>query len=226
MTQSLTGDKKARLVVLISGGGSNLQSFIDACENGSLNAEVAAVISNKVGVKGLERAAKANIPGIVIDHRAFVCREEFDENLAELIESFNPDLVVLAGFMRILTPDFVTRFLGKLINIHPSLLPAYPGLHTHQRAIDAGDKEAGATVHFVTPELDGGPSVLQARVAVKTGDSADDLAARVLGYEHQIYPQAAQWFCQGRLVMEEGLAVMDGKALGESGIIFNQASEH
>jgi phosphoribosylglycinamide formyltransferase 1 len=226
MTQSLTGNKKARLVVLISGGGSNLQSFIDACENGSLNAEVAAVISNKVGVKGLERAAKANIPGIVIDHRAFDCREEFDENLAELIESFNPDLVVLAGFMRILTPDFVTRFLGKLINIHPSLLPAYPGLHTHQRAIDAGDKEAGATVHFVTPELDGGPSVLQARVAVKTGDSADDLAARVLGYEHQIYPQAAQWFCQGRLVMEEGLAVMDGKALGESGIIFNQASEH
>jgi phosphoribosylglycinamide formyltransferase-1 len=226
MTQSLTGNKKARLVVLISGGGSNLQSFIDACENGSLNAEVAAVISNKVGVKGLERAAKANIPGIVIDHRAFDCREEFDENLAELIESFNPDLVVLAGFMRILTPDFVTRFLGKLINIHPSLLPAYPGLHTHQRAIDAGDKEAGATVHFVTPELDGGPSVLQARVAVKTGDSADDLAARVLGYEHQIYPQAAQWFCQGRLVMEEGLAVMDGKALGENGIIFNQAGEH
>ena len=226
MTQSLTGNKKARLVVLISGGGSNLQSFIDACENGSLNAEVAAVISNKVGVKGLERAAKANIPGIVIDHRAFDCREEFDENLAELIESFNPDLVVLAGFMRILTPDFVTRFLGKLINIHPSLLPAYPGLHTHQRAIDAGDKEAGATVHFVTPELDGGPSVLQARVAVKTGDSADDLAARVLGYEHQIYPQAAQWFCQGRLVREEGLAVMDGQALGESGIIFNQASEH
>jgi phosphoribosylglycinamide formyltransferase-1 len=226
MTQSLTGNKKARLVVLISGGGSNLQSFIDACENGSLNAEVAAVISNKGGVKGLERAAKANIPGIVIDHRAFDSREEFDENLAELIESFNPDLVVLAGFMRILTPDFVTRFLGKLINIHPSLLPAYPGLHTHQRAIDAGDKEAGATVHFVTPELDGGPSVLQARVAVKTGDSADDLAARVLGYEHQIYPQAAQWFCQGRLVMEEGLAVMDGKALGENGIIFNQAGEH
>jgi phosphoribosylglycinamide formyltransferase-1 len=226
MTQSLTGNKKARLVVLISGGGSNLQSFIDACENGSLNAEVAAVISNKVGVKGLERAAKANIPGIVIDHRAFDCREEFDENLAELIESFNPDLVVLAGFMRILTPDFVTRFLGKLINIHPSLLPAYPGLHTHQRAIDAGDKEAGATVHFVTPELDGGPSVLQARVAVKTDDSADDLATRVLGYEHQIYPQAAQWFCQGRLVMEEGLAVMDGKALGENGIIFNQAGEH
>ena len=226
MTQSLTGDKKARLVVLISGGGSNLQSFIDACENGSLNAEVAAVISNKVGVTGLERAAKANIPSIVIDHRAFDSREEFDENLAELIESFNSDLVVLAGFMRILTPDFVTRFLGKLINIHPSLLPAYPGLHTHQRAIDAGDAEAGATVHFVTPELDGGPSVLQARVAIKTGDSASDLAARVLGYEHQIYPQAAQWFCQGRLVMEEGLAVMDGKALGENGIIFNQAGEH
>ena len=132
MTESLSATKKARLVVLISGSGSNLQSFIDACENGSLNAEVGAVISNKVGVKGLERAAQADIPGIVIDHRAFDSREEFDENLADLIESFNPDLVVLAGFMRILTPDFVTRFLGKLINIHPSLLPAYPGLHTHQ----------------------------------------------------------------------------------------------
>ncbi|MDG2502260.1 MAG: phosphoribosylglycinamide formyltransferase [Porticoccaceae bacterium] len=221
MTQGLTGNKKARLVVLISGGGSNLQSFIDASENGSLNAEIAAVISNKVGVAGLERAAKADIPGIVMDHRAFDSRQEFDENLAELIESFNPDLVILAGFMRILTPDFVTRFLGRLMNIHPSLLPAYPGLHTHQRAIDAGDSEAGATVHFVTPELDGGPSVLQARVAVETGDSAADLAARVLGYEHQIYPQAAQWFCQGRLVMQEGLAVMDGEALGENGIIFN-----
>lgn len=225
MTQSLTGNKKARLVVLISGGGSNLQSFIDACENGSLNADVGAVISNKVGVKGLERAAKANIPGIVMDHRAFDSREEFDENLAELIESFNPDLVILAGFMRILTADFVTRFLGKLINIHPSLLPAYPGLHTHQRAIDAGDKEAGATVHFVTPELDGGPSILQASVNIESGDNADDLAARVLGYEHQIYPMAAQWFCQGRLVMKNGTAVMDGEALGENGISFNQVSE-
>lgn len=225
MTESLTTTKKARLVVLISGSGSNLQSFIDACENGSLNAEIGAVISNKVGVKGLERAVQANIPGIVIDHRAFDSREEFDENLADLIESFTPDLVVLAGFMRILTPDFVTRFLGKLINIHPSLLPAYPGLHTHQRAIDAGDKEAGATVHFVTPELDGGPSILQARVPVEDGDSADSLAGRVLGYEHQIYPQAAQWFCQGRLVMDSGVAVLDGKPLGEHGVIFNQASE-
>ena len=225
MTESLTATKKARLVVLISGSGSNLQSLIDACENGSLNAEVGAVISNKVGVKGLERAAQADIPGIVIDHRAFDSREEFDENLADLIESFNPDLVVLAGFMRILTPDFVTRFLGKLINIHPSLLPAYPGLHTHQRAIDAGDKEAGATVHFVTPELDGGPSILQARVPVEVGDSADSLAGRVLGYEHQIYPKAAQWFCQGRLAMDAGVAVLDGKPLDENGVIFNQASE-
>ena len=225
MTESLTANKKARLVVLISGSGSNLQSFIDACENGSLNAEVGVVISNKVGVKGLERAAQANIPGIVMDHRAFDSREEFDENLAELIESFNPDLVVLAGFMRILTPDFVTRFLGKLINSHPSLLPAYPGLHTQQRAIEAGDKEAGATVHFVTPELDGGPSILQARVPVEDGDSADRLAGRVLGYEHQIYTQAAQWFCEGRLVMDTGVAVLDGEPLGENGVIFNQASE-
>jgi len=194
MTESLTATKKARLVVLISGSGSNLQSFIDACENGSLNAEVGAVISNKVGVKGLERAAQADIPGIVIDHRAFDSREEFDENLADLIESFNPDLVVLAGFMRILTPDFVTRFLGKLINIHPSLLPAYPGLHTHQRAIDAGDKEAGATVHFVTPELDGGPSILQARVPVEVGDNADSLEGAYLVMNTRSIPRQLSGF--------------------------------
>ncbi|MCT2529875.1 phosphoribosylglycinamide formyltransferase [SAR92 clade bacterium H921] len=225
MSQSLTGKEKARLVVLISGGGSNLQSFIDACENKFLNAEIAAVISNKANVKGLERAANANIPNIVIDHRGFDSREEFDEELATLIESFNPHLVILAGFMRILTADFVARFLGKLINIHPSLLPAYPGLHTHQRAIDAGDNEAGATVHFVTPELDGGPSVLQARVPIKSNDSAEILASRVLTYEHQIYPQVAQWFCQGRLIMKEGIAILDGEFLGENGIIFGTTSE-
>tara|TARA_B110000046_G_scaffold185893_1_gene230178 strand:- start:1655 stop:2335 length:681 start_codon:yes stop_codon:yes gene_type:complete len=225
MTQSLTANNKARLVVLISGSGSNLQSFIDACDNGFLNAEICAVISNKGGVKGLERATNANIPNIVIDHRSFDCREQFDEDLATLIESFNPDLVVLAGFMRILTADFVIRFLGKLINIHPSLLPAYPGLHTHQRAIDAGDKEGGATVHFVTPKLDGGPSVLQAKVPINTGDSAETLASRVLSCEHQIYPRAAQWFCQGRLVMKNGVAILDGDPLRDNGIIFDPTSE-
>jgi phosphoribosylglycinamide formyltransferase-1 len=218
-------DKPARLVVLISGGGSNLQSFIDASAKGNLNGKIVAVISNKAGVKGLDRAAAADIPNIAVDHRAFDSREAFDQNLGELVESFSPDLVILAGFMRILTPEFVNRFLGKLINIHPSLLPAYPGLHTHQRAIDAGDTEAGATVHFVTPELDGGPSVLQAKVPIDAGESAESLAAKVLEYEHQIYPTAVQWFCDGRLDMANGVAIMDGKPLPASGINFTKGIE-
>jgi phosphoribosylglycinamide formyltransferase-1 len=156
--------RRRRLVILISGGGSNLQSFMDACAEGSLNAEIAAVISNKVSAKGLERAANAGIPNIVLDHTEFPSRGEFDAALGDIIDSFSPDLVILAGFMRILTPPFVNRFLGRLMNIHPSLLPKYPGLHTHQRAIDAGDKKAGATVHFVTAELDGGPAIVQAQV--------------------------------------------------------------
>lgn len=225
MIEQPAADNKPRLLVLISGGGSNLQSFIDACEEGSLQAEVVAVISNKAGVKGLDRAAAAGIPNIVVDHRAFDSRDSFDQNLGDMIDSFAPDLVVLAGFMRILTPGFVNRFLGRLINIHPSLLPAYPGLHTHQRAIDAGDQQAGATVHFVTPELDGGPSVLQAQVPVLPDDSADILAQRVLDFEHRIYPMAAQWFCQGRLRMTDGQALLDGKALPETGVIFDGSTE-
>ncbi|MGB2358904.1 MAG: phosphoribosylglycinamide formyltransferase [Porticoccaceae bacterium] len=225
MIEQPAADNKPRLLVLISGGGSNLQSFIDACEEGSLQAEVVAVISNKAGVKGLDRAAAAGIPNIVVDHRAFDSRDSFDQNLGDMIDSFAPDLVVLAGFMRILTPGFVNRFLGRLINIHPSLLPAYPGLHTHQRAIDAGDQQAGATVHFVTPELDGGPSVLQAQVPVLPDDSADILAQRVLDFEHRIYPMAAQWFCQGRLRMTNGQALLDGKALPETGVIFDGSTE-
>ena len=195
---------KRRIVVLISGGGSNLQSFIDGCADGSLNGDVVAVISNKAGVKGLERAAVAAIPNITLDHKGFASRAEFDVALADVIDSFSPDLIVLAGFMRILTPQFVNRFLGRLINIHPSLLPKYPGLHTHQRAIDAGDSEAGATVHFVTAELDGGPGIVQAQVELLENDTAEDLASRVLVFEHQIYPLAAQWFCEGRLELREG----------------------
>ena len=225
MTEQPAADKKPRLLVLISGGGSNLQSFIDGCANGSLEAQLVAVISNKAGVKGLDRAAAAGIPNIVVDHRAFDSRDSFDQSLADVIDSFAPALVILAGFMRILTPEFVNRFVGRLINIHPSLLPAYPGLHTHQRAIDAGDEQAGATVHFVTPELDGWPSVLQAQVPVLPGDSADSLAQRVLGFEHRIYPTAVQWFCQGRLRMEQGVALLDGQPLPESGVIFSDGAE-
>ncbi|MDB9733985.1 phosphoribosylglycinamide formyltransferase [Porticoccaceae bacterium] len=216
----------SKIVILISGSGSNLQSFIDACSTGIVDGKIMAVISNRPGVKGLDRASAADIPNIVIDHRAFQSREEFDQHLAEVITSFTPDLVVLAGFMRILTDGFVNQFIGKLINIHPSLLPSYPGLNTHQRAIEAGDSTAGATVHFVTPELDGGPAILQAAVSILPKDTAADLAARVLIVEHEIYPVVAQWYCQGRVVMDQGKVFYDGIAVGESGLLFSNESEH
>ena len=216
----------SKIVILISGSGSNLQSFIDACSAGVVDGKIMAVISNRPGVKGLDRASAADIPNIVIDHRAFQSREEFDQHLAEVITSFTPDLVVLAGFMRILTDGFVNQFIGKLINIHPSLLPSYPGLNTHQRAIEAGDSTAGATVHFVTPELDGGPAILQAAVPILPKDTAVDLAARVLIVEHEIYPVVAQWYCQGRVVMDQGKVFHDGIAVGESGLLFSNESEH
>ena len=216
----------SKIVILISGSGSNLQSFIDACSAGIVDGKIMAVISNRPGVKGLDRASAADIPNIVIDHRAFQSREEFDQHLAEVITSFTPDLVVLAGFMRILTDGFVNQFIGKLINIHPSLLPSYPGLNTHQRAIEAGDSIAGATVHFVTPELDGGPAILQAAVPILPKDAAVDLAARVLIVEHEIYPVVAQWYCQGRVVMDQGKVFHDGIAVGESGLLFSNESEH
>lgn len=221
MTDGATTDsgvRKRRIVVLISGSGSNLQSFIDASADGSLNADIVAVISNKAGVKGLERAADVGIPNITLDHNSFESRGDFDQALGDVIDSFSPDLIILAGFMRILTPHFVNRFIGQLMNIHPSLLPKYPGLHTHQRAIDAGDSEAGATVHFVTPELDGGPTIVQARVPVFERDTAELLASRILTYEHQIYPLAAEWFCQGRLQLRDGEVIFDNELLPAEGV--------
>ena len=221
-----TGQKPTpRIVVLISGSGSNLQSLIDACINNKIKAQITAVISNKPNVKGVERATAANIPALIIDHRDCSSRQEFDLHLLEAINSFEPDLVVLAGFMRILTPDFVNQFEGKLLNIHPSLLPAYQGLDTHQRAIAAGDSKAGATVHFVTPELDGGPPILQAEVAIMPADSAQDLAERVLKMEHEIYPTVVQWFCDGRLTAENGKAFLDGAIIGSNGILFDINNE-
>ena len=216
----------SKIVVLISGSGSNLQSFIDACEEGSVDGKIMAVISNRPGVKGLDRAAAANIPNIVVDHRAFESREEFDQYLAEIINGFTPDLIVLAGFMRILTDGFVNQFVGKLINIHPSLLPSYPGLNTHQRAIEAGDSVAGATVHFVTSELDGGPAILQAQVPILSTDSSPELAARVLVEEHKIYPLVAQWYCQGRIIMDKGIVFHDSVEVEKSGLLFSSESEH
>ena len=206
-----------KLVVLISGSGSNLQAFIDSAADGSLGGEVAAVISNRPGVLGLQRAANAGIAAQVVDHKAFDSRENFDRALADCTDQYHPDIVILAGFMRILTPGFIRRYQGRMLNIHPSLLPKYPGLHTHQRAIDAGDCEAGATVHFVTEELDGGPPVLQARVAIESGDDSDTLARRILQYEHKIYPLAASWLCQGRLTMDGKSVMLDSQLLPSSG---------
>lgn len=209
-----------RLVILISGSGSNLQAFIDAVARGELHARIAAVISNKADAGGLQRAAAVNIPTAIIDHKQFASREAFDEELRVRVDSYQPDLVVLAGFMRILTPVFLRPFQGRLINIHPSLLPKYPGLHTHQRALDAGDSEAGATVHFVTEELDGGPAILQASVPTLAGDDAGAVAARVLVQEHRIYPLAAQWFAEGRLRLQDNRAMLDNEPLPPTGFIF------
>jgi phosphoribosylglycinamide formyltransferase-1 len=209
-----------RLVILISGSGSNLQAFIDAIARGELHAQIAAVISNKPTALGVQRADAAGIPTAVIDHQQFADRETFDAALRDCVQQFQPDLVILAGFMRILTPVFLRPFIGRLLNIHPSLLPKYPGLHTHQRAIDAGDLEAGATVHFVTEELDGGPAIIQAHVPVQSTDTAEHLAARVLQVEHRIYPLATEWFAQNRLSLNDNRALLDDKPLPITGFIY------
>ncbi|MCP5189545.1 MAG: phosphoribosylglycinamide formyltransferase [Pseudomonadales bacterium] len=207
----------ARLAVLISGRGSNLQAFIDAIAGGTLNAQISVVISNNPGAAGLCRAATAGIPTRCIDHRDFASREAFDRALAAELAGWDVQLVILAGFMRILTPAFVQAFSGRLVNVHPSLLPKYPGLNTHQRALDAGDTEAGVTVHFVTLELDGGPPIIQSRVPILPGDTAHTLADRVIAREHIIYPLAAQWFISGRLQLTDNGARLDGEALPATG---------
>lgn len=208
---------KKRIVVLISGSGTNLQAIIDACKLDGYPGEVVGVLSNKAEAYGLTRAADSKIKNECISHKSFDSREDYDQALVKAIDAYEPDLIVLAGFMRILTPEFVTHFQGKLINIHPSLLPKYQGLNTHQRAIDAGDKEHGVSVHFVTEELDGGPVIVQAKVPVFDGDIADDLAQRVHEQEHRIYPLVVKWFCEDRLLMSGESAVMDGNTLPVSG---------
>ncbi len=212
---------KARVVVLISGSGSNLQALIDGVQSGELPINLAAVISNRPDVFGLERATKANIPTELLDHKTFTDRESFDRALMEKIDSYQPDLVVLAGFMRILTPEFTQHYLGRMLNIHPSLLPKFQGLHTHQRAIDAGESHHGVTVHFVTAELDGGPAVVQARVPVLANDDASILAKRVQRQEHVIYPLAVKWFAQGDLHMIDGKSVLKGEPLPASGFLIS-----
>ncbi|MDD0974537.1 phosphoribosylglycinamide formyltransferase [Pseudomonas fontis] len=209
--------KPCDVVVLLSGTGSNLQALIDSVRAGDSPVRIRAVIANRADAYGLQRASAAGIDTAVLDHKAFDGREAFDTALVELIDSFQPQLVVLAGFMRILSAGFVRHYQGRLLNIHPSLLPKYKGLHTHQRALEAGDSEHGCSVHFVTEELDGGPLVVQAVIPVEVDDTPERLAQRVHQQEHQIYPLAVRWFAEGRLRLGEHGALLDGQPLAASG---------
>ena len=206
-----------KLVVLISGNGSNLQSILDACASGRINGSVAAVFSNKASAYGLTRAREAQVPAHALAASDFADREAFDRQLMQEIDAYAPDLVVLAGYMRILSPAFVAHYQHRLLNIHPSLLPKYPGLNTHRQALENGDAEHGTSVHFVTDELDGGPIVLQAKVPVFAGDSEDEIVARVQHQEHAIYPLAIGWFLTGRLTMRDNRAWLDGEPLPPQG---------
>lgn len=205
------------VVVLLSGSGSNLQALIDSASAGDSPVRIRAVVSNRADAYGLQRAKAAGIDTAVLEHAGFAGREAFDAALMALIDGFSPDLVVLAGFMRILSGGFVRHYQGRLLNIHPSLLPKFKGLHTHQRALEAGDSEHGCSVHFVTEELDGGPLVVQAVVPVATDDTAQTLAQRVHLQEHQIYPLAVRWFAEGRLRLADQGALLDGEPLAASG---------
>ncbi len=201
--------------VLISGGGSNLQALIDEAAAGRLDLEISVVLSNQPDAYGLERAQNAGISTECIRHQDYAERALYDAALVECLDRYKPDLVILAGFMRILTGTFTSRYAGRVLNIHPSILPKFPGLDTHQRAIDAGEKWHGCTVHFVTEDLDGGPLIIQGRVPVMPDDSATELAARVLAVEHRIYPEAARMFAAGRLQCRDGSAWLDGERLEE-----------
>lgn len=207
-----------RVVVLISGSGSNLQAMIDRC---SAAVNLVAVISNRPQAYGLTRAANAGIPQQCIDHTHFSSREAFDQALQECIEQYQPDLVVLAGFMRILTPGFVTQYLGRMLNIHPSLLPLYPGLDTHARALAAGDAEHGCSIHFVTAALDGGPIVAQAKVEIAVNEDVSSLQAKVHRQEHNIYPMVITWFAEGRLRLEKEWVYLDDQRLPPRGYLIN-----
>ncbi len=201
--------------VLISGSGTNLQALIDETVSGKLDLELSVVLSNRPDAAGLERARKADISTECLRHQDYPARAQFDAALVETLDKYEPDLVILAGFMRILTATFVNHFSGRILNIHPSLLPKFPGLDTHQRALDAGEEWHGSTVHFVSGELDGGPALIQGRVPVRPDDSAAELAARVLAVEHKIYPQAVRMFAAGRIECRDDSAWLDGERLTE-----------
>lgn len=199
------------VVILISGRGTNLQAIVDEVRAGKLSIELRAVISNNPDAAGLKQARAAGLHTEVVDHRAYPTRAAFEQALAQAIDHHSPKLVALAGFMRILGRDFIEHYRGRLINIHPSLLPKYPGLGTHARAIAAGETRHGASVHFVIPDVDAGPVILQAAVPVLPNDTSETLAKRVLVEEHRIYPLAIRWFAEGRLALRDGRALLDGK---------------
>ena len=210
------GKTHCHIVVLISGNGSNLQALIDA--GTACKFKVVAVVSNNPEAFGLQRATEAGIPALVVGHGDYSSRQDFDRKLIEVIDEFDPELIVLAGFMRILSPLFVQHYQGRILNIHPSLLPAYSGVNTHQRVLDAGEKEHGVSVHFVTDELDGGPVIAQEKIAVLATDTAAQLATRVAAKEHMIYPKVVSWFAAGRLHMEADGAYLDQDKLPAGGV--------
>lgn len=208
-----------RIAVLISGSGSNLQAIIDACESGQIPATIGLVLSNQSEAFGLTRAKQAGIDTQVLDHRDYPNRDAYDAAIQHALAHHEIDFVVLAGFMRILTAGFVDAWAGKMLNIHPSLLPKYPGLHTHERALESGDNRHGATVHFVTADLDLGPAIIQGSLAIEQSDTAERLAKRVLEQiEHQIYPIAVKWLCEGRISLSEGIALLDREPLPAGGL--------
>ncbi|MBI6547936.1 phosphoribosylglycinamide formyltransferase [Xenorhabdus lircayensis] len=206
-----------KIVVLVSGNGSNLQSIIDACRQNRINGRISAVFSNNADAYGLQRAEQADISAHFINPKVYADRTSYDIALLKAIDQYQPDLVVLAGYMRILSPDFVQHYHGRLLNIHPSLLPKYPGLHTHRKAIENGDKEHGTSVHFVTEELDGGPIILQAKVPIFEEDKEEDVIRRIQTQEHNIYPLVIGWLLDERLAMEGNTAILDGKVLPPQG---------
>ena len=208
-------NRRCKTAILISGSGTNLQSFIDRAASGEIELDLSVVFSNRPDAYGLMRAQEVGIPTACIEHGNYVDRETFDRAVAAKLNEWQPELLVLAGFMRILSPWFVRRYEGRILNIHPALLPAYPGLDTHQRVLDAGEAWHGSTVHFVTDELDGGPRILQGKLAVDLNETADELCARVQAVEHRIYPEAANWFGQGRLEFRNSRAWLDGELLEE-----------
>jgi len=208
-----------KAAILVSGSGSNLQSFIDQVADNRVDLEIAVVMANRRDAHGLVRAKTSGIETSCIEHGQFADRASFDRAIAKELDRFAPELIILAGFMRILSPWFVQYFEGKILNIHPALLPLYTGLHTHDRVLQAGDSHHGSTIHFVTEELDGGPRILAGRIAIRADDTADTLMSRVQAVEHQIYPQAAQLFAEGRVTYKDGNAWLDGQILTDPLVI-------